>query len=481
MPSPRPLDQIVADAPGLRVRHRVGDGSITVTGVTLDSRKVGPGTLFSCIRGGSVDGHSFAAGAVAAGASALLVDHELALRVAQVVVEDTRSAVGPLAASFWGHPSQRLRVVGVTGTDGKTTTTHVLASVLESAGLRTGIVGTLSGVHTTPEAPDLQERLAGFLDDGCVAVAMEVSSHALALHRVDATRFAVAVFTNLGRDHLDFHGTVERYFAAKAMLFGPGLAERATVNADDRHGRLLLDAAEIPTVTFGLADAEDLVVGPTSSTFRWRGLPVHLPLGGRFNVANALAAASAASLLGLPDADIARGLSSVPPVPGRFEPVDAGQDFAVVVDYAHTPDGLREVLTTARESARGGRVLVVFGAGGDRDAVKRPEMGAVAAVLADVTVVTSDNPRSEDPGTIIEAVTSGIPSERRAHVVVEPDRRAAIAVALEAAAPGDIVVIAGKGHETTQTIGDRVVPFDDRAVAHALLSASRADDSRTHP
>jgi UDP-N-acetylmuramoyl-L-alanyl-D-glutamate--2,6-diaminopimelate ligase len=470
-PPPRSLDAVLRDAPGLRVRQRVGDGSVIVEGITMDSRAVHPGDVFCAVRGAVADGHDHAAAAVAAGAVALLVERVVDLAVPQVVVDDSRAATGPLAAAVWEHPARALRTVGVTGTNGKTTTTHLLAAVFEHAGLPAGVIGTLSGAHTTPEAPELHRRLAGMVADGRRAVAMEVSSHALALHRVDGLRFDVAVFTNLGRDHLDFHGTVERYFAAKARLFEPDLAVRAVVCVDDPHGRLLADVSEVPVTTYSVDDAGSLVVGPTSSTFRWRGHEVHLPLGGRFNVANALAAAETSRLLGLPDETVAAGLSSAPQVPGRFEAIVAGQAFAVVVDYAHTPDSLAEVLQTARHAAGDGRVLVVFGCGGDRDHTKRPAMGATAARLADVAVVTSDNPRSEDPAAIIAAVLSGVAPSPHAHVVVEPDRRAAIGTAFEMAAPGDVVVLAGKGHETTQTIGAEVRPFDDRVVARELLEA----------
>jgi UDP-N-acetylmuramoyl-L-alanyl-D-glutamate--2,6-diaminopimelate ligase len=287
---------------------------------------------------------------------------------------------------------------------------------------------------------------------------------------VDGTRFAVAVFTNLGRDHLDFHGTVERYFAAKARLFEPGLSAVGVVDVDDPHGRLLADAASIPITPFAVDDANDVVVGPISCSFRWRGRQVRLPLGGRFNVANALAAATAAVAAGIGEDDVVAGLAAAKPVPGRFEPVDAGQPFTVIVDYAHKPDALAEVLRTAREvAAPGGRVLVVLGAGGDRDTTKRPLMGEAAAGLADVAVVTSDNPRSEDPAAIIDAVLSGVPPRPVAAVRTEIDRRRAIGLALDLAAPGDVVVVAGKGHETTQTTGTTVVDFDDRLVVRELL------------
>jgi UDP-N-acetylmuramoyl-L-alanyl-D-glutamate--2,6-diaminopimelate ligase len=349
-----------------------------------------------------------------------------------------------------------------------------LRSVLEADGRRTGVIGTLTGARTTPEATDLQATLAAMRDDGDAAVAMEVSSHALALHRVDGTWFAVAVFTNLSRDHLDFHADLDDYFEAKARLFTPDRCGHAVVDVDGRYGRELArrtQAAGIPTTPFRAADAADLNISAAGSRFRWHGVPVQLGLGGRFNVANALAAAEAAAVLGVADDVVAGGLAAAGPVPGRFEVVDAGQPFAVVVDYAHTPDGLDHVLTSAREVAGEGHVVVVFGCGGDRDRTKRPAMGDVASRLADVVVLTSDNPRSEDPGAIIEEVAAGMGS--LGPVTIEPDRRAAIAVALDAARRGDVVVVAGKGHETTQTIGETVIPFDDREVVREELAELR--------
>ncbi|MEQ1701026.1 MAG: UDP-N-acetylmuramoyl-L-alanyl-D-glutamate--2,6-diaminopimelate ligase [Ilumatobacteraceae bacterium] len=464
------LGALVAEA-GLASAEVRGDAAVRVTGVVYDSRRVEAGSLFCCLRGTNSDGHAFAAGAVSAGASALLVDHELDLPVAQIVVPDTRAAMGPLSSAFHAHPSRTLTIVGVTGTNGKTTTTSLIAAVLEAADTPTGVIGTLTGKHTTPEAPDLQAQLAGFLAAGKRAVVMEVSSHALALHRVDGTRFALAVFTNLGRDHLDLHGTLEEYFAAKALLFEPSLSAQGIANADDQFGRTLVDTAPIPMTGFSRAELLDLEVTPTSHEYTWCGQRVHVGIGGAFNAMNSLAAATAAAALGVPLDVVAAGLSAAASVPGRFEPVRAGQAFDVIVDYAHTPDGLREALSAARAAVDGGRVIAVFGCGGDRDREKRPEMGQVAAELADQVVVTSDNPRSEDPLEIINAIIQGVPADYRHRVVSEPDRRAAFAAAFRAAQPGDVVVIAGKGHETTQTIGSDVIPFDDRAVARAILEA----------
>jgi UDP-N-acetylmuramoyl-L-alanyl-D-glutamate--2,6-diaminopimelate ligase len=469
------LDDLLAGAPGIRVRRRVGPAAVRVSGISHDSRTVRAGDLYCCLRGERVDGHDFAPRAVDAGASALLAEREIDVvpSVAQVLVEDARVAMAPIAAAFHGRPSEAMTVVGVTGTTGKTTTAHVLHAIFEHAGVPCGVLGTLTGAHTTPEAPELQARLAAFRADGKRAVAMEVSSHALELHRADGTRFAVAVFTNLGRDHLDFHGTTEAYFAAKARLFDPAMSAAAVINADDAYGRRLLESAVIPATAYALADAHDLSVGPLASTFRWRGQAVRFPLGGRFNVSNALAAATAAVGAGVAVDDVVAGLAATPPVPGRFEPVDEGQAFTVLVDFAHTPESLASALEAAREVAGDRRVIVAFGCGGDRDPSKRPAMGEVASRLADVVVVTSDNPRTEDPTAIISGVISGIPPARSARTRTEPDRRSAIAMVLDEAAPRDVVVIAGKGHETTQTIGDEVVAFDDRAVARELLSGRR--------
>lgn len=467
----RLLGEVVTGA-ALRDAVLRGDAGTTVRGVTHDSRQVREGLLFCCLRGGTADGHGFAAAAVTAGATALLVDHPLDLPVAQVVVPDTRVAMGFLAASFWEHPARQLTMVGVTGTNGKTTTTSLLAAVLEASGMPTGVIGTLTGKHTTPESTELQQRLAAFVTEGKRAVVMEVSSHALALHRVAGAHFDVGVFTNLGRDHLDLHGTVERYFAAKAMLFERTLTDRGVANVDDPHGRLLVDAAPVPMTGFGLADVTDLDVSATRHSYTWRGVRVEVGLGGAFNAMNSLAAATAAAELGLSPAVVAQGLRTAGSVPGRFESVQAGQPFDVIVDFAHTPDGLREALAAARAAVGDGRVTVVFGCGGDRDREKRPEMGAVAAELADRVVVTSDNPRSEDPLEIINAILQGVPGDYRDRVVSEPDRRRAFATAFQGAQPGDLVLIAGKGHETTQTIGDEVLPFDDRAEARAVLEGA---------
>ena len=453
----------------VEVRALLG-APVDVTSITRDSRAVVPGALFCCIPGGTVDGHAFAPEAVASGAVALLTERQLDLDVTQAVVDDARVASGRAAAAFHGHPSRAMEIVGVTGTNGKTTTVWLLRAIFEAAGRSSEMIGTLTskpgGPPTTPDALELQRQLADLRDRGVTSLAMEVSSHALAQDRVEGTQFKVGVFTNLSRDHLEFHETMEDYFAAKARLFEPGRSDIAVVNADDPRGRLLADAARIPTRTYSLSDVTDLRVGMTS-TGTWRAHELVVPLGGPFNVSNALAAATASLELGIDEATIVRGIAEAPAAPGRFERVGTGQPFTVIVDYAHTPDGIEQVLRAARDLIDEGQLTIVFGAGGDKDRGKRPEMGAVAGRLADVVVLTSDNPRSESPEAIIDEIRAGV--DGRAYVIVEPDRRAAIELALARAAAGDVIVVAGKGHETTQTIGDQVIPFDDRSVVEDLL------------
>lgn len=458
-------------------RIRGASADCVISGITHDSRAVKMGTLFCCINGERFDGHDFAAVAVDNGASALLVNHivaEVAAEIPQIVVDDVRLSMGRLAAAFFGNPSQRMTIVGITGTNGKTTTAHLLASILQQAGIRTEILGTLQGRYTTPESPDLQALLATFVDQGTSAVSMEVSSHALAFGRVIGTHFAAGVFTNLGRDHLDFHRTEEAYFAAKARLFEPDLIAVGVVNSDDPFGRKLLDLAHVPMTAFGRADARDVEVGVGSHEFTWSGTRMHVNIGGSMNLMNSLAAATTARELGIDVADIASGLEAAPPVSGRFERIDEGQDFTVLVDYAHTPDGLSELLRSVRVLHDVERVIVVFGCGGDRDKMKRPMMGEVAVNLADVVVVTSDNPRSEDPEAIMASIVAGIPDHMRHRLLdTEVDRRNAIARAIGHARPGDVVLITGKGHETTQAIGDEVLLFDDRSVAREVLRSAK--------
>jgi UDP-N-acetylmuramoyl-L-alanyl-D-glutamate--2,6-diaminopimelate ligase len=541
-----PCELVASDAAdagaGGAAEAGTGKESVEISSLAYDSRTVRPGALFFCVPGEHSDGHDHAAQAVAAGAVALVLERPLGLGVAEAVVKSARAAMGPVAARFNGDPTAELEVVGVTGTNGKTTTAFLLRALLQASGRPCGLLGTVTSVvggqeraaaRTTPEAVDLQADFRAMLDGGERACAMEVSSHALALGRTDGVRFAAAIFTNLTQDHLDFHGTMEAYFQAKRRLFVPtapgadvstaGIAGRvpgsgaprvSVINLDDPYGRRL--AAELPgAVTFAIereADycARDVQVGHDGCRFTLhtpagsRG--VSLPLPGRFNVANALGALAAVHALTearrhAPSAlaDLGMRAERVSPqsvpvsasdldtlvaalergvrVPGRFEPVEEGQELTVLVDYAHTPDSLENVLRAARELT-GGRVLCVFGAGGDRDRGKRPLMGEIAARLADVAIVTSDNPRSEDPEAIIAEILEG--AARGRHVGAPPvvalaDRRAAIDHAIALGRPGDVVVIAGKGHEQGQELEDgRKIPFDDVAVAREVLQARRA-------
>ena len=477
-----------------------GDAAVEIGDLAYDSRRVGPGTLFFCFPGEKTDGHDFAPGAVEAGASALVVERPLDLDVPQAQVEDARAAMAPIAAAFNGDPTSELGVVGITGTNGKTTTAFLVRHLLESAGHHCGLLGTVQQVvggqveevvRTTPEAIDLQRTFDRMLSSGDEFCAMEVSSHALVLHRADAIHFAAKVFTNLSQDHLDFHADMEDYFEAKRLLFssesGTPIVELeggvSVVNLDDPYGRrLAADLSEGPEgdcVTYsaggGDADLSARDVGFDASGSRFTcvtpegELEVRIPLPGDFNVANALAALGVARAVGLDLSRAAAALATAGQVPGRFESIEEGQPFAVVVDYAHTPDSLENVLRAARRLADA-RLISVFGCGGDRDREKRPLMGRAGAELSDVAVVTSDNPRSEDPTAIIEQIEAGIDDDAPAEIVVEQDRRTAIGLALGRAERGDVVVIAGKGHEQGQEFENgRKIPFDDRDVARDEL------------
>ena len=479
----QPLQELLRDLPTSEVR---GDPATSVADVAYDSRRVAADGLFFCVPGHTTDGHAFAADAVAAGAGVLVVERWLDLPATQVLVPSVREAMGPVSAAFFGHPARSLMVAGVTGTNGKTTTTYLLESIFEAAGYRAGLIGTtgiriggapLPAEHTTPEAPDLHRLLARMRDDGVGAVAMEVSSHGLDQHRVGGVRYACAVFTNLSQDHLDYHGTLEDYFLAKARLFTTEMAAAAAINRDSPEGRRLL-GGPVPAVSYGLEPGADLRATEVEVTaagigFTVDDLRITSRLRGAFNVENCLAAMAAARALGLDTGASVRGLAEMDGVPGRFEAVDAGQDFTVLVDYAHTPDGIINVLRSARPLTAG-RLIVVFGCGGDRDRGKRPLMGEAATSLADLTIVTSDNPRSEDPGAIIADIEPGARDGGGAYEI-EPDRRAAIAQALAQAGPGDVVVIAGKGHETGQQFADHTIPFDDREVAGDELARMGGD------
>ena len=482
------LAELVTRLPGASL---TGDGSPPVTAVTHDSRRAGPGIVFVAIRGLSTDGNLFVEAARKKGAAAVVSESPAQPGGAWVQVPDAREALAVLAAAAQGDPARALTLVGVTGTSGKTTTTHLVDAALRAAGHKVGLVGTIQyrvgdrlaeASRTTPEASDLQELFREMVDAGCDHAVMEVSSHSLVLKRVHGLAFRVAVFTNLTRDHLDFHGDMDAYFAAKRVLFDTLLREdgHAIVNAADDRAAALRASSRGTVWTFGIGEetradlcATDVSLSLGGTRFRVRTpvgeLLVESPLLGRFNVENLLGALGAALALGLPAAAVLRGLQSVTGVPGRLERVAAGQDFAVIVDYAHTDDALKNLLETVRE-LKPRRIITVFGCGGDRDRTKRPLMGAVASRSSDVVVVTSDNPRSEPPEAIIEEIVRGMSGGRGAerHVIV--DRRDAIAKALELAGPGDAVVIAGKGHETSQALRDRTVPFDDRQVARDLLA-----------
>jgi UDP-N-acetylmuramoyl-L-alanyl-D-glutamate--2,6-diaminopimelate ligase len=475
----RPLRELLAQLPHAQV---VGEADAPVSGVSYRSGDVGPGFLFFAVPGSHTDGHAHAGDAVANGATVVVAERGLGTGVTEVLVPSVREAMGVVAGSFYGRPSDAMVVIGVTGTNGKTTTTYLLERIFTAAGMGAGMIGT-TGVRvdgrvigydrTTPEAPDMHRLLAQMRDEGVRAVAMEVSSHGLDQHRVGGIRFSCAVFTNLSQDHLDYHGSIEEYFRAKARLFTPEMAERAAVNHDAPEGRELI--GRIPTLTFGVgggADvrAEAVDVGSTGLSFEVDGLQVRSPLRGAFNVSNCLAALAASRQVGIADEQVARGIAALPGVPGRMEPVETGQPFEVLVDYAHTPDSLENILRAARPLAGAHRVIAVFGCGGDRDRGKRPLMGEAATRLADISIVTSDNPRSEDPEAIVREIEVGARAGGGRYTV-EVDRRAAIRLALSEAAAGDVVVIAGKGHETGQEFADRTIPFDDRIVARKELEA----------
>jgi UDP-N-acetylmuramoyl-L-alanyl-D-glutamate--2,6-diaminopimelate ligase len=463
-----------------------GPDDVEITGLAYDNRAVQPGTLFFCVPGFTRDGHDFAPDAVARGAAALVVCRPLGLGVPEVRVEDMRAAMAHAAARFHGDPTAELRVVGITGTSGKTTSAWLVRAMLEAAGMQTGLLGTVTSIvggesrpvqRTTPEAIDLQRTFREMLDAGDVACAMEISSHALELRRAEGIHCTASVFTNLSQDHLDFHPDMESYFLAKRQLFEVDPGVRIAC-ADDEYGRRL--AAEFPgTLTFGIEQGDlralEVRSDAAGSAFTLRAAdgewPVRLALPGRFNVLNALGAWAAARALGARPEPLLATLAAPPAVPGRFEPVDEGQPFAVVVDYAHKPGALENVLVSARAIAEG-RVIVVFGAGGDRDRAKRPLMGEIGARLADLAIITSDNPRSEDPAAIVREVAAGV---QAGAAELEVDRRAAIGRAVGLARPGDIVVIAGKGHEQGQEFEcGRKEPFDDVTVAREALHALKA-------
>jgi UDP-N-acetylmuramoyl-L-alanyl-D-glutamate--2,6-diaminopimelate ligase len=480
------LGELLRRVPQARLE---GEPSLPVTEVTYDSRRIVPGGLFVAIRGAVTDGNRFIDAARKKGAVAVVSEQAPDGAGAWVQVPDTREALALLSAAALGDPSRSLRLVGVTGTNGKTTTTYLIDAALRAAGHAVGLLGTVhyriggrlvEATRTTPESSDLQGLFKEMVAEGCSHAVMEVSSHSLELKRVHGCSFQVAVFTNLTRDHLDFHGDMDRYFAAKLRLFDTYLSEggHAVINADDDRAGALKAVTRGKVWTYGLDKKADVSASGISLSLKGTRFRAHTPAGefdvdapliGRFNVENFLAGLTAALALGLAPDVALRGLLTMTGVPGRLERVNAGQDFAVIVDYAHTDDALKNLLETVRE-LKPRRLITVFGCGGDRDRTKRPLMGAVAARLSDVVVVTSDNPRSEPPEAILEEIQRGMNGNRRRerHMIV--DRREAIARALEMARPGDAVVIAGKGHETYQVLRDRTIPFDDRQVAREVLA-----------
>jgi len=467
----------------------------SVTGIAYDSRRVERGFLFVAVKGFKTDGHLYIQDAVNRGAAAVVMQQDLPVPgdAVKILAPDTRRLLPQLSARFFGYPARKMKMIGVTGTNGKTTTTNLIENIYRAHGVKTGLIGTihnrignrvLAVEHTTPESTDLQSLLAQMTGAGVEAVIMEVSSHALALRRVDQCEFDTAVFTNLTQDHLDFHGSMEDYLAAKLVLFeqlgrdayktGP---KQAVVNADDPAAKRIKAACTVPVITYGIKRQADISAADVKISTRGvsftavldgEAMPLNLKMTARFNVYNSLAAIAAGIAAGIPPATIKGALEGVSGVPGRFELVDRGQSFAVVIDYAHTPDGLENVLSTAREVSKG-KVIAVFGCGGDRDRTKRPLMGEIAVRLSSLAVVTSDNPRSENPLNIINDIMTGVQRVPEAVYQVIPDRRQAIDWAVRAAGPGDVVVIAGKGHEDYQIIGDRRLHFDDREVAAAVL------------
>ena len=445
------------------------DADPPVVAVCEDSREVTPGALFCCLVGDKHDGHDFAAAAAGAGAAALVVERPVHPALPQVLVADTRAALGPLALAGVGSPQEHLDVVGVTGTNGKTTVTWLLSAILDAAGRRCATVGTLDGALTTPRATELARRLAAEVLRGARAAVLEVSSHALFQKRVEGLRFAAAAFTNLSPEHLDYHSDMEDYYRPKRTLFEADRTVVGIVCTDDPWGRRLAAEASTAVRRCSLTDAAVVDASARHSRFRWRGREISLPLGGVHNVANAVVAATAADALGVAAADIAAGLAHPPSLPGRFEVV-AEEPATVIVDFAHSPAALEQLLRAGRSLVRArSRLTVVFGCGGDRDASKREAMGSIASRLADRIIITSDNPRREDPGRIAQAVLAGAtvtPAE------IELDRRAAIGSALRASRRGDVVIVAGKGHETSQIVGEQRLPFDDRAVVRELLATT---------
>jgi UDP-N-acetylmuramoyl-L-alanyl-D-glutamate--2,6-diaminopimelate ligase len=472
---------------------------LEICGIAYDSRKVNPGYLFVAIRGTTMDGHQFIDAALRNGATAVMVEDDnvrndaffLHQGVPKIVVPDCRRALARISTTYYGHPSQKLRLIGVTGTNGKTTTTHLLRSVVQESGQMVGMIGTVqhmignevvSAAHTTPESLELNQLLAAMVRKGCSTAVMEVSSHALAMHRVDGLQFAAAVFTNLTQDHLDFHGSMENYCKTKRLLFD-GLSDRsyAVINADDPYGAVMVEGTRAQIMTYGAtrsanvrADDISLDIHGVEFTVTHDGTSrrVSSALTGLFNTSNITAAYATGLALEIPESTIVAGIANMGPVRGRFEQIPSPQGWTAIIDYAHTPDALDNCLRAIRQLAStrdGARVITVFGCGGNRDKGKRPIMGRIASTLSDVTIITSDNPRHEDPLEIMREIRNGI--VQGANVSSEVDRRKAIVMGLKRARPGDIVLIAGKGHEDYQVIGDSRLHFDDREEVERYIQA----------
>jgi len=486
------LSGLISDLPELLERPE--DGSVLIETLSADSRVPVKNGLFFCIPGGRADGHDFARQAIENGCVALIVERRLPVSVQQVVVSDVRAAMTRISSAFYGHPEKRLKLVGITGTKGKTTTTYLLKSILETAGIPCGIIGTTGCIAgstklptklTTPDPIEMFSILSIMANAGVEVVCMEVSAHALYLRKLEGITFEAAAYTNLSQDHLDFFGTMERYFAAKRLLFRDGMVRNAAVNTDEETSEQVREGLTCPLITYGISSPSDLFAkdieiteSGVSFTLSLRDLHsahVHMLLTGTFNVYNALAAASLALILGVSLEDIRTGLQKLVSVPGRVEMLKTDTPYRVLLDYSHSPDALSNILRTVREFCRG-RVILVFGCGGDRDKGKRPIMGRIAGEMADYSILTSDNPRFEDPMIILKAIESGIQETGASYEIIE-NRRDAIRMALESAAGGDIVILAGKGHETYQDIQGVKRPFDEKAIVSELL-AEIAEESR---
>lgn len=472
------LKQLLKD---YNVKNEFDDAEIS--GIAYDSRKVKPGDVFVCISGFETDGHKYAGKAVEKGAAAVIAEHTVDAGVPTAVVENTRHALSYAADVFYGHPSGKFRLVGVTGTNGKTTTTFLVKSILEKAGHKVGLIGTnknmigereLPSERTTPESLELTELFAEMAKEGADFVVMEVSSHSLSLSRVEFCEFDVGAFTNLTQDHLDFHKTMENYLAAKKKLFD--MCKTGVINADDEGGRKILADCSCVSVSYGIDSAADILAGNIDYGAHGvdfdcdalgAAMRIHINTPGRFSVYNALAAVGICTALGISAEDISEGLRSVPGVCGRAEVVPTGRDYTVMIDYAHTPDGIENILKSIRGFAKG-RIVILFGCGGDRDRTKRPKMGRIAGELADFCVVTSDNPRTEDPGEIIKEIIPGVEETGCPYTVIE-NRKEAIRYALDNAETGDVILLAGKGHETYQILKSGKIHFDEREIVHEIL------------